>query len=216
VIDEPQRYRRVPRGGKLRPVRGGSGTFEAVSSNEIQPLLLRVADGDAGALAELYDATALFVFGILRRMLWNSESAEEVAQEVYIHVWKTARGFDPGLGSAWSWLALLTRGRAIQRMRADGSYRDAIAALALHQPDPIEPAGPPRGGVAHLERAETVREALRTLPGDQRRALELAFFGGLTQREIANRIDTPLPTVKARIRTAMTRLRERLAPSPQP
>ncbi|HET6639092.1 MAG TPA: sigma-70 family RNA polymerase sigma factor [Gemmatimonadota bacterium] len=184
-------------------------------SNEIQPLLLRVADGDAGALAELYDATAVFVFGILRRMLWNTESAEEVAQGVYIQVWKTARGYDPGRGSAWSWLALLTRGRAMDRMRADGSYRDAIADLALHQPDPIDPAGPPRSDAAHIQRAETVREALRAMPGDQRRALELAFFGGLTQREIAFRIDTPLPTVKTRIRTALTRLRERVASVPQ-
>ncbi|HET6360692.1 MAG TPA: sigma-70 family RNA polymerase sigma factor, partial [Gemmatimonadota bacterium] len=169
-----------------------------------------------GALAELYDATALYVFGILRRMLWNTESAEEVAQEVYIQVWRTARGYDPGRGSAWSWLALLTRGRAIDRMRADGSYRDAIADLVLHQSDSIEPAGPPRCDVAHMERAETVREALRALPGDQRRALELAFFGGLTQREIAYRIGTPLPTVKSRIRTALTRLRERLAPVSAP
>ena len=169
-------------------------------------------------MAELYDATAVHVFGILRRMLWNTESAEEVAQEVYIQVWKTARGYEPGLGSAWAWLALLTRGRAIDRMRADGSYRDAIADLVLHQPfaDPIEPTGPPRCDVAHLQRAETVREALRALPGDQRRALELAFFGGLTQREIAYRIDTPLPTVKSRIRTALMRLRERLAPLPEP
>ncbi|HEU4463623.1 MAG TPA: sigma-70 family RNA polymerase sigma factor [Gemmatimonadota bacterium] len=187
-------------------------------SHEIQTLLLRVADGEASALAELYDATAVFVFGILRRMLWNTESAEEVAQEVYIQVWRTARGYDPGRGSAWSWLALLTRGRAIGRMRADGSYRDAIADLVLHQPfpDPIEPVSPPRSDVVGLERAGAVREALRTLPGDQRRALELAFFGGLTQREIAYRIDTPLPAVKGRIRTALTRLRERLAPVPGP
>jgi RNA polymerase sigma-70 factor (ECF subfamily) len=192
--------------------------LEAVPSHEIQPLLLRVADGEARALAELYDATAVFVFGILRRMLWNTESAEEVAQEVYIQVWRTARGYDPGRGSAWSWLALLTRGRAIDRMRADGSYRDAIADLVLNQPfpDPIEPVGPPRSEVMHFERAEAVREALRALPGDQRRALELAFFGGLTQREIAYRIDTPLPAVKGRIRTALTRLRERLAPVPGP
>ena len=205
-------------GGKLRPVRGRGGRLAAVPSDEIQPLLLRVADGDARAMAELYDATAVLVFGIVRRMLWNTESAEEVAQEVYIQVWRTARGYDPGRGSAWSWLALLTRSRAIDRMRADGSYRDAIADLVLHQPfpEPIEPVGPPRSDAANFERAETVREALRALPGDQRRALELAFFGGLTQREIAYRIDTPLPTVKSRIRTALTRLRERLAPVPEP
>lgn len=185
---------------------------------EIQPFLLRVADGDASALAELYDATAIHVFGILRRMLWSTESAEEVAQEVYIQVWRTARGYDPGLGSAWSWLALLTRARAIDRMRADGSYRDAIADLVLHQPlpDPSESAGLPRCDLPHLERSEMVREALRELPGDQRRALELAFFGGLAQREIAYRIDAPLPAVKARIRTALMRLTERLAPTPQP
>lgn len=185
-------------------------------SNEIQPLVLRVADGDPRAMAELYDATALFVFGILRRMLWNTESAEEVAQEVYIQVWRTARAYDPGRGSAWSWLALLTRGRAIDRMRADGSYRDAIADLAVQQPDSSETAIPPRSDTAYVERAETIRDALRALPGDQRRALELAFFGGLTMREIAYRIDTPLPTVKTRIRTALTRLRERLAPVPEP
>ncbi len=185
---------------------------------EIQSFVLRVADGDVSALAELYDATAVHVFGILRRMLWNIESAEEVAQEVYIQVWRTARGYDPGLGSAWSWLALLTRARAIARLRADGSYRDAIADLVLHQPfpDPIEPAGAPRGEAPPLERSETVREALRALPGDQRRALELAFFGGLSQREITNRIDTPLPVVKNRIRTALNRLTERLSPPPEP
>ena len=137
---------------------------------------------------------------------------------MYIQVWRTARGYDPGLGSAWSWLALLTRARAIARLRADGSYRDAIADLVLHQPfpDPIEPAGAPRGEAPPLERSETVREALRALPGDQRRALELAFFGGLSQREITNRIDTPLPVVKNRIRTALNRLTERLSPPPEP
>jgi RNA polymerase sigma-70 factor (ECF subfamily) len=184
---------------------------------EVQAQLLRVADGDASALAELYDATAVHVFGILRRMLWSSESAEEVAQEVYIHVWKTARGYDPGLGSAWSWLALLTRGRAIERMRADGSYRDAIADLAQHQPfaDSIDTGAPLVEGPG-CERSLGVREALRELPGDQRRALELAFFGGLAQREIAYRIDTPLPVLKARIRTALTRLTERLTRGGEP
>lgn len=185
---------------------------------DIQPFLLRVADRDTAALAELYDATAVHVFGILRRMLWSTESAEEVAQEVYIQVWRTARGYDPGLGSAWSWLALLSRARAIDRMRADGSYRDAIAELALQQSisDSIETAGPPRDDVARLERSATVREALRALPGDQRRALELAFFGGLAQREIAYRIDAPLPKVKASIRAALTRLTERLARTADP
>jgi RNA polymerase sigma-70 factor (ECF subfamily) len=182
---------------------------------EIQHLLSRVADGDTRALADLYDATAIYVFGILRRMLWSAESAEEVAQEVYLQVWKTAGSFDPERGSAWSWLALLTRSRAIDRMRAEGSYRDAVDDLMLRQPLSDPPGGPggrPHQEAAASERAELVRAALGLLPGDQRRALELAFFGGLTHREIAERTDTPLGTVKTRIRTAMQKLRECLEP----
>jgi len=178
-------------------------------------LLLRVADEDPRALADLYDATVRYAFGILRRMLWSAEAAEEVAQEVYMQVWKTAGGFDPKRSSAWSWLALLTRSRAIDRMRAEGSYRDAVDDLMRREPlsePPVEPSGHPHQDAAASERAELVRAALSWLPGDQRRALELAFFGGLTHREIAELTDTPLGSVKTRIRTSMLKLRERLGP----
>ena len=180
---------------------------------EIQPLLMRVAERDARALAELYDATARYVFGILRRMLWSGESAEEVAQEVYLQVWKTAGSFDPQRASAWSWLALLTRSRAIDRMRADGSYRDAVEDLqrvATRATSGGESEGNLLQDISRSERAGVVHTALRELPGDQRRALELAFFGGLSHREIAERTDTPLGTVKTRIRTGLQKLRERL------
>lgn len=174
---------------------------------------MRVAEGETQALAELYDATSRYVFGILRRMLWSAESAEEVAQEVYLQVWKTAGSFDPQRGSAWSWLALLTRSRAIDRMRADGSYRDAVEDLqrtATRTSMEEGTEGNHLQDIARSERAEVVHAALRDLPGDQRRALELAFFGGLSHREIAERTETPLGTVKTRIRTALLKLRERL------
>jgi len=183
-------------------------------STEIQPLIRRVAEEDPRAFAELYDATARYVFGILRRMLWSVESAEEVAQEVYMQVWRTAGAFDPERGSAWSWLALMTRSRAIDRMRADGSYREFVEDLQ-RQPAPtsvMEAGGTPHQEATRSERAEIVRRELSGLPGDQRRAVELAFFGGLTHREIAERTDTPLGTVKTRIRTAILKLRERLEP----
>ncbi|HET6617635.1 MAG TPA: sigma-70 family RNA polymerase sigma factor [Gemmatimonadota bacterium] len=181
-------------------------------ATEIQSLLMRVAEGETQALAELYDATARYVFGILRRMLWSAESAEEVAQEVYLQVWKTAGSFDPERGSAWSWLALLTRSRAIDRMRADGSYRDAVDDLQriATRSSMEESDGNLLQDIARSERAEVIHAALRDLPGDQRRALELAFFGGLSHREIADRTETPLGTVKTRIRTALLKLRERL------
>lgn len=182
------------------------------STIAIQPLLYRIAEGDPRALAELYDATDVYVFGILRRMLWSAESAESVMQDVFAQVWKTAGTFDPERGSAWSWLALLTRSRAIQRVRAESTYREAVDALMRRQPLSDPPASEARGEarVAASQRAELVRAALSELPGDQRRALELAFFGGLTHREIADRTHASLDSVKTRIRTAMQTLRDRL------
>jgi RNA polymerase sigma-70 factor (ECF subfamily) len=132
---------------------------------------------------------------------------------VYIQVWKTAATFDPRRASAWSWLALLTRSRAIDRMRADGAYRDTVDELqrsASRSTTADDSCGSALQDVARSERAEVVHAALRELPGDQRRALELAFFGGLTHREIAERAEIPLGTVKSRIRTALLTLRQRL------
>ena len=185
---------------------------------EIHSILYRIAEGDARALADLYDATDVYVFGILRRMLWSAESAESVMQEVYAQVWKTAGTFDPERGSAWSWLALLARSRAIQRVRAESTYREAVDALMRRQPLSDSPGAGERDETraAASERAHLVRSVLGELPGDQRRALELAFFGGLTHREIADRTDSSLETVQRRIRTAMQTLSDRLRPAVEP
>lgn len=182
---------------------------------QIDSLLRRVAESDSRALGELYDATARYVFGILRRMLWSAESAEEVAQEVYLQVWRTARAFDSERGSGWSWLALLARTRAIDRIRAEGSYRTAVENLLAQGEESVPHAAsdpPAHEAVVAGERAEWIRLALSELPGDQRRAVELAFFGGLTHREIAERTETPLGTVKTRIRSAILKIRDRLEP----
>lgn len=181
-------------------------------SIDIEPLLRRVAERDERAVAELYDATARYVFGILRRMLRSVEAAEEVSQDVYLQVWRKAGAFDPNRASAWSWLALLTRSRAIDRMRSEGSYRDVVDELER------EPLASPRGNPGHdpeqqaarSERAEKVRSAVGELPPDQRKTLEMAFFGGLTHREIAEVTSTPLGTVKSRIRSSLQVLGERL------
>jgi RNA polymerase sigma-70 factor (ECF subfamily) len=181
------------------------------SAIDLQPLLLRIAAKDPHALAELYDATARQVFGILRRMLWSGDSAGHVAEQLYARVWNTAHSFDPDHDAPWPWLALLTRRLAIERMREDGGYPDGLDATPR---DP--PAGPARSApAARVEdprRAEVVRGELDALPGDQRRALELTFFGGLSQREIADRIGTSPATVAARIRAALLELSERLDP----
>lgn len=183
-------------------------------ASDIGPLIERVAAREERAFRRLYEATSPYVFGLLRHMLATGEMAEEVAQEVYVQVWRTAPSFDSGRGSGWSWLAMMARSRAVDRMRADGSYRGAIEGLAG------EPATNPTGSPADspdratelAERQAMVHRALRALPVEQRLALDMAFFGGLSHREIADRTETPLGTVKTRIRTAMIKLKETLGP----
>jgi RNA polymerase sigma-70 factor, ECF subfamily len=180
-------------------------------SKDLQPLLLRIAANDPNALAELYDATSRQVYGILRRMLWSPDSAANVAQEVYARVWTTSQSFDPDRESPWPWLALLTRRLAIERMRKDGTYPVALEASRRKVPAmPMDSARLSPAG--HSRQAEIVRAALHALPGDQRRALEMAFFGGLSHREIAERTGTPLDTVQTRIRAALLQLADPLDP----
>ena len=189
---------------------GSAASFRRLpSAIDLQPLLLRIAAKDPRALAELYDATARQVFGILRRMLWSGDSAGHVAEQVYVRVWSTAHSFNPDRDAPWPWLALLTRRLAIQRMREGGGYPDGLDA-PRRDPDAGPAGSAPAGPVVDRRRAKIVREELDALPGEQRRTLELTFFGGLSQREIADRIGIPPATVTARVHAALRRLGERL------
>lgn len=181
------------------------------SAIDLQTLLLRIAAKDPGALVELYDATSRQVFGILRRMLWSRDSAGYVAEQVYARVWNTAHSFNPDHDAPWPWLALLTRRLAIQRMRADGGYPDGLD-VARRDPAPGPAGSASAARVGDRGRAAVVRGELDALPGEQRRALELTFFGGLSQREVAARIGAPPATVAARTRAALLQLSERLDP----
>jgi len=184
-------------------------------SNDLAALIQRVADGERRAVAELFDASGDYVYGVIRRVLGPGDPADDVLQEVYVQVWRTADSFDPGRASAWSWLALLARSRAVDRARADGSYRDAVERLEERRARaPIgEPGGTnPEREAARGERADLLRRAVDELPAPQKEALELAFFGGLTHREVADRTDAPLGTVKSRIRSAIGKLRDALGP----
>jgi RNA polymerase sigma-70 factor (ECF subfamily) len=145
-------------------------------------------------------------------MLGGREAAEEVAQEAYLQAWRTAGSFDPDRGSGWTWLAMLARTRALDRIRADRAYGSALDRLkAVPQgavdPDPVP--GPDQRAILDERRAR-VQRALEGLPREQAGALRLAFFGGLSHREIAERTGIPLGTVKTRIRTGLTKLRDAL------
>ena len=178
-------------------------------SHEIR-LLARLASGDMDAVADLYDQFAVRVFALARRILRDDSDAEEIVQEVFSQAWRTARRFDASRGSVSAWLLMMARTRSIDRLRSrqarpetiSEAYPDAIADHALPASDQL----------LAKEQAAWIREALGTLPDVQRTALELAYYDGLTQSEIATRLTEPLGTIKTRIRTALSTLRQRLRP----
>jgi RNA polymerase sigma-70 factor (ECF subfamily) len=179
------------------------------SPEHIESLLSRVAGRDSRALGELYDCTARYVLGLVRRMVADSDAAAEIVQEVYVQVWRTAASFDPARASGWSWLALLARSRAVDRLRAERSYRGALADFEV---EPAAAAPSPEDEAGLAERSRLVRSAMAELPAEQRESLELAFFGDLSHSEIAERTETSLGTVKTRIRAAMQKLERALGP----
>jgi RNA polymerase sigma-70 factor (ECF subfamily) len=171
----------------------------------LEQSLVRAADGDERAFAEVYDATAPRVFGLVLRILVDRAQAEEVAQEVYLEAWRQAKRFDPDRGAAISWLLQIAHARAVDRVRASQSQRDRDARIGVRDtPVPVDTVA--EHAEVALESARA-RKALRELSDPQREAIELAYFDGLTQTEIAERVGAPLGTVKTRLRDGMVRLR---------
>jgi RNA polymerase sigma-70 factor (ECF subfamily) len=176
-------------------------------------LLHRIAARDDAALGEFYDRHANTLFGLAYRILYDHKEAEDLVQEVLLQIWEKVATFNPEQGRPLAWVIVLTRNKAIDRLRSAqrrarlveeiehelcGSTDSSAAALAE----------PPTTG----DEAEIVRSALGRLPEEQRRAIMMAFFGGLSQSEIAAELNEALGTVKARIRRGMLRLRDELGP----
>jgi RNA polymerase sigma-70 factor, ECF subfamily len=165
----------------------------------------RLAAGDRDAVAELYDRHAARIMGLAIRIVRNSSDAEDVVQEVFSQAWRTAPNYQPARGTVAGWLLMMARSRAIDRLRSRQTRRDADGGPDLDGL-PAD-AVPVSEQLIASQQAARVREAMTALPVEQRTALELAYFEGLTQTEIAERTQTPLGTVKTRIRTALTSLR---------
>lgn len=166
---------------------------------------MRAAEGDERAFAELYDATAARVFGLVLRILVDRAQSEEVAQEVYLEAWRQAKRFDPSRGAAMSWLLQIAHARAVDRVRSSQSQRDRDERIGVR--DTAVPADTVAEQVEISLDAARARRALGELSDSHREAIELAYFEGLTQSEIAERIGAPLGTVKTRLRDGMQRLR---------
>ena len=172
-------------------------------------LLHAVASGDEGALTRLYDAYRVILFGLLVRILNSREEAEDILQDVFIQVWRRAKDFDEKRGRPFTWLVTLARSRAIDRLRQLGARQRLATGASQEQTEVVSDA---LTDAIRIANRETVQRALAELPDEQRNALVLAYFDGLTQSEIAMKLNTPLGTVKTRMRTGMQKLRALLAP----
>jgi RNA polymerase sigma-70 factor (ECF subfamily) len=166
---------------------------EAAPQAEPSPdtaLLHAIARGDESALASLYDRYHSILLGLLLRILHSRVEAEDVLQEVFLQIWQRAANFDETRGRAFTWMVTLARSRAIDRLRSLDSRQRADAYQA--------------------EQRAIVGAALAEIPEEQRRALLLAYFEGLTQSEIAARLNQPLGTIKTRMRSGLSKLRDLL------
>jgi RNA polymerase sigma-70 factor (ECF subfamily) len=182
---------------------------EEPTAEHIQAQLLRrIAAGDLQAMSDFYDQTAPRLFSLALRILGDASEAEEAIQDVFVQLWEKASTFDPLLASAVHWALSITRHRSIDRLRS--RHRRARLADQLQESGAADPApaGSPDLEVLGGEDAAVVRSALASLPKDQRQAIEMAFFAGLSHPEIADALHEPLGTIKARIRRGLLKLRE--------
>jgi RNA polymerase sigma-70 factor (ECF subfamily) len=175
-------------------------------------ILQRIVARDATAVAELYDQFGSVLYGVILRILRRRSDADEVLQDVFIRVWTRAEMYDETYGMPAAWLIRLARNRAIDCLRARRARGDLDAPGAQppdgHHPDAA--ASTPESLAEAAEQQGVVRDALGTLPIEQRSLIEAAFFEGYTHRELAERYGLPLGTVKTRIRTGMTTMRDLL------
>jgi RNA polymerase sigma-70 factor (ECF subfamily) len=173
---------------------------------DLAELLQRSARGDRAAFATLYDATAARVHGLALRVVRDPAQAEEVTQEAFLEIWRTASRYDSGRGSAVSWLLTITHRKAVDRVRsAEASSRRE--STYHHRNQTVDHDTTADAATASLE-ARRVRAALGALTDVQREAIELAYFGGYTHTEVATLLDLPVGTAKTRIRDGLIRLRD--------
>ena len=192
--------------------------MSTMQSSEVPDAVLvnRVAAGDERALGTLFDRHASLVFTLASKIIGRDDDAEEVMEDVFIQIWSAADRFDPDRGSLKSYLVTMTRSRALDRLRSHQRRRSAYDRAAVGEDGVAAGPGRPEPTDRGAERSDVrgrLSEALEILNEDQREAIQLAYFDGLTQSEIADRLDQPLGTIKTRIRDGMIKLRERFTPA---
>jgi len=177
-----------------------SGTQMPKTQDEAA-LIERICSGDETAMADMYDRYSGIVYGVALRVLGNTTAAEDVLQEIFLQLWRNPQAFDANRGRLPAWLAVIARNRAIDHLRKRPP-EDDIADLPISTGVNLESEAAQRLAV------DKIRGVLSRLPQEQRRALEMAFFEGMTHSEIAARSGEPLGTIKTRIRTGLITIRK--------
>ena len=173
-------------------------------------LLRRISGGDARAFDALYSRWSPMLYGLLCKILDDPREAEDALQEGFLHVWRKAATYDVLRSSPTTWAYMIFRNKAIDRLRARDRRGRGVERITEAEPDSAPTVADPGEDAEHRERREAVKAALETIPADQREAVSLAFFSGLTQTEIADQLGAPLGTVKARIRRGLLKLGDAL------
>ncbi len=174
-------------------------------------LLRRMAAGDESALGALYDRWSPLVHSVISRIAGDPDDAEELVEETFLQAWRQAGSYQDARGGVATWLAVMARSRALDRVRLAG-HRRAAAAEPLEAAEGAERFDPtPLDAAEVAETRQIVQAALERLPADQRETLEMAYFRGMSQSEIAEATGQPLGTVKTRCRLGLQKLREALS-----
>jgi RNA polymerase sigma-70 factor (ECF subfamily) len=187
---------------------------ESGDAQLLRELVAAVAAGDRAAFTELYDLTSSRIYGLAVRIVVDRHYAEEIVQEAFLQYWQNAGDYSPTRGSVITWMMTIAHRRAVDRVRVETMQAERISDYGVRSVEPQEPRNIPLEAVLAADEVATLRSCLGQLTDLQRGCIEMSYFGGLTYPQVAERLGTPLPTAKSRIRDGLRTLRACMADQP--
>jgi RNA polymerase sigma-70 factor (ECF subfamily) len=209
VFDHLSAFRSVSR-TETRRRSPKTSPFDGPERQQAVEMIERMAGGDEAALAAFYERFAPLLYGLALKMMKDEKDAEDVVQEGFVYIWRKAAAYNPQMISPFSWAVMVVRNKAIDRIRSRLRVARIVERATAEFSHSAEADERSANEPLFSEQRALVRTALAQIPEEQRQAIELAFFSGLTHEEIAAHLTTPLGTIKARIRRGMIHMRELL------